>query len=312
MDSSTKHQGWTSSILKKLGAVETVVPSPRSSKIKTYCTALLLAAGTALAGLTAAPVLAENRVDMRTEQAIVQVNTQPGPATLYANPILGRRPVAAQDAPGIRLANYHGLMDASKDLPRTMQIKAVNSFFNHNIGYKSDREAWGRDDYWATPLETMTRGVGDCEDFAIAKYYALAKLGVPADQMRITYVKSSGFSEAHMVLAVYPGKGEPLILDNMVDRLAPLSQRTDLSPVYSFNGQGLYLPSSKTLLGGTERLSKWQAVIDRVSREVEITASVKSPHNPMTLQAEQSATYPKSSHLNKRTVPAKASIPDYS
>jgi len=82
----------------------------------------------------------------------------------------------------------------------------------------------------------------DCEDFSIAKYFALKELGVPIERLRITYVKAVQLNQAHMVLAYYPApKDEPLILDNLENGVRPASERTDLVPVYSFNDEDVLL-----------------------------------------------------------------------
>ncbi|WP_237707120.1 transglutaminase-like cysteine peptidase [Pseudoalteromonas sp. BSi20652] len=48
---------------------------------------------------------------------------------------------------------------------------------------------WKQNDYWTTPLETLGRGLGDCEDYAIAKYISLRALGVIDDKLRLIYEK---------------------------------------------------------------------------------------------------------------------------
>jgi predicted transglutaminase-like cysteine proteinase len=86
------------------------------------------------------------------------------------------------------------------------QLAAVNQFFNRRVRWKTDLEIYGTEDFWATPAETLGRGTGDCEDFTIAKYATLRHLGVPAEQLRLTYVQlkvTNTRSQAHMVLAWY-------------------------------------------------------------------------------------------------------------
>jgi predicted transglutaminase-like cysteine proteinase len=116
------------------------------------------------------------------------------------------------------------------------KLSLVNAFFN-KTNFKSDVVHWGKEDYWASPVELLSTNGGDCEDYSIAKYFTLKAMGVPAENLRITYVKAVRLNQAHMVLAYYeqPNK-EPLILDNMTDQILPASKRTDLVPVYSFNG----------------------------------------------------------------------------
>ena len=110
---------------------------------------------------------------------------------------------------------------------------------------------------------------GDCEDFSIAKYFTLREMGVPEERMRLTYVKALQLDQAHMVLTYYPSPdAEPLVLDNLDTSILPSSQRTDLLPVYSFNGNGLWLAKREgndERVGHSERLSRWQEVIARVN-----------------------------------------------
>ena len=82
--------------------------------------------------------------------------------------------------------------------------------------------------------------MGDCEDYVIAKYFALRYLGMPAEKLFFTYVKSTKFKETHMVLTYFKTpRSEPLILDNNNRRIFPASKRKDLIPIYNFNGETL-------------------------------------------------------------------------
>lgn len=120
------------------------------------------------------------------------------------------------------------------------KLNRVNDFFNQ-LRFVSDSIHWQQDDYWATPFETLASNGGDCEDFAIAKYFTLRQLGIPASQLRITYVKALRQNQAHMVLTFYPDDdSEPLVLDILDKEVLPASQRTDLVPVYTFNAEGLW------------------------------------------------------------------------
>lgn len=158
------------------------------------------------------------------------------------------------------------------DQADAIKLQRVNTFFNTNIQFISDSEAWGHEDYWATPMQTMGMQSGDCEDFSIAKYITLIKLGVSPEKLRLTYVKAqlASRAQAHMVLAYYASEqSEPLILDNIVPSILPASQRSDLTPVYSFNATGLWLgTSSKNLSQRPEtRLSQWLHVLNRMQEE---------------------------------------------
>ena len=153
------------------------------------------------------------------------------------------------------------------------QLEVINTFFNDTIHWDDDLLIWGEKDYWATPLESLGERAGDCDDYSIAKYVSLVMLGIPAEQLRITYVKATlpnGFTQAHMVLAYYPSpNGVPLILDNMNPDLLPASQRQDLSPVFSFNSLGVWVGNNSTPAADNPqaRISRWRDVLTRLQNE---------------------------------------------
>lgn len=151
------------------------------------------------------------------------------------------------------------------------RLTLVNHFFNQRIAFRDDTEVWGRIDYWATPLELLDKGQGDCEDYAIAKYMSLLAAGVPQARLRLVYVRAQfqGRSQAHMVLAYYAQpEAEPLILDNINPEIRPASQRADLSPVFSFNGEGLWTGVGSTTAGNpVVRLSLWRDLLARAKAE---------------------------------------------
>ncbi len=158
------------------------------------------------------------------------------------------------------IARYQGL-----DEPRQLQV--VNDFFNR-VRYSTDDETWGQTDYWATPVEMLSINAGDCEDYSIAKYFTLREMGMPVEKLRITYVKSLELDQAHMVLTYYERPGaEPLVLDNLTGRIETASRRQDLVPVYSFNGDGLWIEGKGEQAGGSERIGLWRGLIAKMADE---------------------------------------------
>jgi predicted transglutaminase-like cysteine proteinase len=151
------------------------------------------------------------------------------------------------------------------------KLQRANDYFNQ-VEWLTDIEHWGQEDYWASPIETLATNAGDCEDFSIAKYFSLLNSNVENERLRITYVKSLSFNQAHMVLAYYESPGaEPLILDNINKTILPASQRDDLLPVYSFNAQDIWLArnSEKKLKGSSQKsLPQWQAVHLKIRKEL--------------------------------------------
>ncbi|MBK8335964.1 MAG: transglutaminase-like cysteine peptidase [Sterolibacteriaceae bacterium] len=186
--------------------------------------------------------------------------------------------IAAKSARGMTpttVTAWIKLLADVRDLPEGDRLKPVNDFFNRNIRFEDDQALWGQPDYWATPLETLTAGAGDCEDFGIAKYFSLKIVGIPNARLRLIYVKaqlggpSSGISQAHMVLAYYAAPdSEPLVLDNLISEIRPASRRPDLSPVFSFNSDGIWAGvGANQAVGDTSRLSRWRDLLVRARNE---------------------------------------------
>ena len=154
------------------------------------------------------------------------------------------------------------------------RLDGVNRFFNRRIAFRDDLQVWHVEDYWASPLETLQQGMGDCEDFAIAKYFSLLASGIAASQLRLVYVRlqlggSGGPSQAHMVLAYYANaQAEPLILDNLITDIRPASRRPDLTPVFSFNSDGLWQGIGSQSAGDPmARLSRWRETVAKARAE---------------------------------------------
>ena len=154
------------------------------------------------------------------------------------------------------------------------RLATLNEFFNRRIVFTTDTDAWGQTDYWASPLETLGKGRGDCEDYVIAKYFGLMASGVPAAKLRLVYVRATvggpgGAVQAHMVLAYYSAPGaEPLILDNLIGEIRPASRRPDLEPVFSFNSEGLWQGVGAQSAGDPlARLSRWREVLAKARAE---------------------------------------------
>jgi predicted transglutaminase-like cysteine proteinase len=152
------------------------------------------------------------------------------------------------------------------------QLREVNRFFNQ-FEYVEDNIHWGEQDYWATPSEFMGTQKGDCEDFVIAKYFALRTLGVPDERLYLTYVKALRQNVAHMVLSYFPTPASiPQILDNYNPMILSASKRTDLLPVYSFNAKSLFLTNASAGLGKslpTSKIknSKWKKLLADIQKE---------------------------------------------
>jgi predicted transglutaminase-like cysteine proteinase len=197
-------------------------------------------------------------------------------AAAIAAPDFDKVQTLAQQRYGARAAEtvvaWRRLIEETRALPDAEKLSKVNTFFNRRLLFQPDLEVWGQEDYWATPLEFIGKGAGDCEDFAIAKYVTLQLLGIGNERLRLIYVRAksgSTASIAHMVLGFYPQPtDEPQILDNLISSVRPASQRPDLAPVFSFNSDGLWVGgATASAADPTTRLSRWRDLLDRMRQD---------------------------------------------
>ena len=168
-----------------------------------------------------------------------------------------------------KLEQWEKLVQENRYASIYKKLVSVNTFFNQ-FDFAEDRFLWGKDDYWATLSETLTKNGGDCEDFTIAKYFTLKDLNIPDENMRITYVISLKTKKPHMVLTFNLNFfQEPIVLDTMNNYLFPVSKRPDLVPVYSFNKNGYWLAKKQNgwkgkRLGSATKLSLWRGLLKRM------------------------------------------------
>lgn len=137
-------------------------------------------------------------------------------------------------------ALYKKLSSASK----MEQVKGVNSYFN-KWPYRLDKGNYGVRDYWASPPEFLRKS-GDCEDFAIAKFYGLKELGFTEQEMRVVALKDTIRNIGHAVLVVYLND-EALVLDNQTNMVLSHSRYKYYRPYYSVNSsyRWMHVPPMK-------------------------------------------------------------------
>ncbi len=133
---------------------------------------------------------------------------------------------------------------AAAGLDRHGQLRAVNRFFNR-WPYKSDREIYRASEYWAAPDEFMANS-GDCEDYAIAKFFALRELGFANRDLRIAVVYDNLRRIGHAVLAVYT-EDDILILNNQTDTIASHARYDNFEPWYLVNETSLWTAAGPAL-----------------------------------------------------------------
>lgn len=150
------------------------------------------------------------------------------------------------------------------------KVKAVNAYFNSNYKVSDDLTLWAEEDHWATPKEFAAKGAGDCEDFAIAKYFELVAENVPKELLALSYVTLNG-NQAHMVLLYHDQTEETwFVLDSYNPAVLPVSKRPDLDFIYSFNELGVWVPDKLVMgkkVAEASSLSKWQNILKGVATD---------------------------------------------
>lgn len=169
-----------------------------------------------------------------------------------------------------RLVAWQEIVQQYSYASLSTKLAMVNRFVNQ-FEYRADRVTYGNRETWATPYEFLMHNGGDCEDFAITKYFLLRSLGVPEKYLQITYVYHRQLNQYHMVL-VYKVKanGQGLVLDNLTNHIQTLANRTMIEPIYGFNRRHFWVLDRfdhRTAAGNPDRLSRWQGIINRIRHQ---------------------------------------------
>lgn len=112
----------------------------------------------------------------------------------------------------------------------------INRAVNLSIRPMSDWAQYGYADVWASPLQTLGSGAGDCEDYAILKYAILRELGFSTDDLRLVIVQDSKLQMEHAVVAVR-SEGKWAILDNRTMAILNPEQTQDYRALFALDWQ---------------------------------------------------------------------------
>jgi len=172
----------------------------------------------------------------------------------------------------IRLIKYVKLKQKVRPFTNTLKkLSHINSFYNKILPV-NDSTKYNVDDHWATPKEFLIEGRGDCEDYAIAKYFTLLEVGIPKEKLYFAIVKVKGETNYHMVLLYFENKNSmPLVLDNLSFKVVPFDIRKRLEPKVIFNEFASYLLKNKKIYkkvrinwGKNKDDNKWEKLLNRV------------------------------------------------
>jgi len=145
------------------------------------------------------------------------------------------RAVARQRVGGSAAA-YSASLRASPDLTK---VEAVNRYVNHRVQFVDDSRQYGRADLWSAASDTLRRGRGDCEDYAIAKLQMLRSAGFSDRDLYLVVAKDLVRRSDHALLVVRAG-GRMLVLDNGTDTILNADNPGDYRPVLTFAANGAW------------------------------------------------------------------------
>lgn len=135
---------------------------------------------------------------------------------------------------GPQAARY---VEAIKHKNEFARLEAVNWYVNRRVQFEDDRRQFGRADVWSAAADTLRRGRGDCEDYAIAKLQMLRRSGIAERDLYLVIVKDLVRRADHAVL-VARSNGHLYVLDNGTDEVIDSASIEDYRPVLSFSAAG--------------------------------------------------------------------------
>lgn len=186
---------------------------------------------------------------------------------LAISALLGCTAASSQATQVVAPSSIDELLQTHSNRDEQARVNAVNSVLNL-LTYTNDDKKYGKADYWATPKESLLNDGGDCEDFAISKYFILRNLGIDESKLQMMYTNVPSAGEAHMVLTYQPEQSStPLVLDNMKNDLLPTTERLDLVPIYSFNREGIWSQKAQDrgrYLGSSKQHKTWTKFLQRM------------------------------------------------
>jgi len=167
-----------------------------------------------------------------------------------------------------RVICYNNTIESYQEFSQYEQLAKVNYFLN-DILPKVDKPNVDKENYWETPKEFLTMGKGDCEDYAIIKYFTLLKLGFEKEKLFMTVAYEKYTGQYHMVLSYFKdGDKYPLILDNLSFNVVSLQKRKDLVPNMFINDSGVYkLNQDSKLIKVARGAKQFKELIKRVQKE---------------------------------------------
>jgi predicted transglutaminase-like cysteine proteinase len=147
---------------------------------------------------------------------------------------------------------FLAIVDTAKTREGRARLGEINRAINLAIRPMSDLAQYGQIDVWTSPLATLAQGAGDCEDYAIAKYVALRRAGVAADELRIVIMHDTMRGEDHAVAAARLD-GHWLTLDSRRMTMVEDSDVRNYRPTFVIDQHGVMRYNDAPLLADASR-----------------------------------------------------------
>jgi len=119
------------------------------------------------------------------------------------------------------------------------RLEAINRFVNGRVRFVDDIRQYGVADHWTAAADTLRRGRGDCEDYAIAKLQLLRRAGFAEKDLYLVVLHDALRRTDHAVL-VARADSRLLVLDNGTDRLIDSYEMQDYRPIFTFSGNRVW------------------------------------------------------------------------
>ena len=142
----------------------------------------------------------------------------------------------ANGAVGATSAAYASGLSGRSPIER---LEAVNRYVNARVSFVDDSRQYGVADYWTSAADTLRRGRGDCEDYAIAKLQLLRRAGFADKDLYLVILRDALRRADHAVL-VARAEGRLVVLDNGTDRLIDSHEMPDYRPIFTFSGNKVW------------------------------------------------------------------------
>ena len=229
----------------------------------------------------AAAVQPASRASLLELKAVLRKEARPSPALLSGRPdvfgtvalSVGRTPLDARWRKVERArigGSYAAWARSLRGFDAVERVDLVNRFVNNRVGFVDDARQYGRADVWTTASETLRRGRGDCEDYAVAKLQLLRAAGISDRDLYLVVLKDLVRRSDHAVLVVRAGD-RMLLLDNGSDELLDPETVSDYRPILTFAANGAWTHGYRRM-SPTVAVASADKVLDQRSRSASLLA----------------------------------------